>query len=155
MVQLDGLWDARKHNCAMGYTAQFMIATGADGSITISEQPGAHCCGCMPNCFGQTMTILKVSEGEYSSKYYGRTVKATVISDNEILFNGTDGNPQRELQGCHQFCTLRGFGGRRFHLATKGPEVIPRSLVRQLHVGCQCRRGDLAVVITEAIASTK
>lgn len=38
MVQLDGLWDARKHNCAMGYTAQFLIATGADGSITISEQ---------------------------------------------------------------------------------------------------------------------
>ena len=58
--QLEGDWDASKEHMACGYTAVWRITVKDEENIVIKEQPGSHCCGCVPNCFLKTHHMKKV-----------------------------------------------------------------------------------------------
>jgi hypothetical protein len=51
-------WNATG-NC--GYTAVWHISIKDDESIVVKEQPGAKCCGCVPNPNLKTHKMKKVS----------------------------------------------------------------------------------------------
>ena len=87
---LDGLWDARKDYCSFGYTAQWEIAESGD-ELTVTEQAGSKCCGCVPNCFRKTHNMTKISEGVWQGKLGFKKISLTVRGPNDLAHMTTDG----------------------------------------------------------------
>ena len=92
-MSIEGDWNATKVNCGCGYHAVWRVAYGGTGDeeITVTEQPGAACCGGVPNCFLKTHNMTKSGEGEWKGTKGFKPIKLTRTSDSELYHITTDG----------------------------------------------------------------
>mmetsp|Transcript_81 Transcript_81/g.142 ORF Transcript_81/g.142 Transcript_81/m.142 type:complete len:106 (-) Transcript_81:230-547(-) len=91
---LNGAWTQTK-TC---YKGEWVIQVADDGeSMTITEQPGSFCCGCVPNVFRKTHRMNRTSgiyrgiNYTYQGKLGGKKVFIEIVSKNEIKHMTTDG----------------------------------------------------------------
>lgn len=88
---LEGVWEARKVGaCAWGYRARWVVTAEGD-ALTVAEQPGSGCCGCVPNCILKTHRLSRASEREWRGTLCYKPVGITVKSDDELSHMTTDG----------------------------------------------------------------
>ena len=90
---IDGEWDAKKDCCSMGYTATWVVTETGD-ELTVDEQPGSHCCGCVPNCCrktGRWAHKMTKSGDEWKGRLGGKNIRLTIKDQNTLAFVTTDG----------------------------------------------------------------
>ena len=92
-ASIEGDWDATKVHCGCGYHAVWKVTAGGTGDdeITVVEQPGAACCGGVPNCFLKTHKMKKVGDGERKGTLGFKPIKLSKRSDTELYHVTTDG----------------------------------------------------------------
>ena len=98
MAGIDGEWDARKLHCACGYEATWMVREDGD-TLTVTEQPGAKCCGFVPNCFRKTHRMQAAGANEWRGRLGGKNIKLVKVSDTELEHQTTDGMMQLTRSG--------------------------------------------------------
>ena len=92
-MSIEGDWNATKEHCGFGYKAVWRVSYGGmgDDEITVTEQPGAACCGGVPNCILKTHRMKKVQDGEWKGSLGFKPIKLTKTSDAELYHVTTDG----------------------------------------------------------------
>ena len=91
-VSIEGDWNATKEHCGCGYKAVWKVQlNGGDDDITVTEQPGAACCGGVPNCFLKTHKMKKVNEGEWKGTLGFKPIKLSKRSEGKLYHVTTDG----------------------------------------------------------------
>ena len=89
-MELNGDWNSRKKYCSCGYKGIWRITVNGD-EMTVQEQPGAHCCFFVPNCFRKTHHMMKKDENKWVGNLGCKRISITRISDNELEHWTTDG----------------------------------------------------------------
>ena len=89
---IGGNWDARKEHCSCGYQAVCKV-TPVDGwdEITVEEQPGANCCGGVPNCFRKAHRMKKSGVDEWKGRLGCKPISLKKVSEKELKHVTTDG----------------------------------------------------------------
>ena len=90
---IGGDWDARKEHCGCGYEAVWKV-TPVDGwdKITVVEQPGSKCCGCVPNLIRKTHEMTRVGNSdEWKGSLGFKPVTLKKTSEKELAHMTTDG----------------------------------------------------------------
>eukprot|EP00316_Scyphosphaera_apsteinii_P010561 CAMPEP_0119309790 /NCGR_PEP_ID=MMETSP1333-20130426/16800_1 /TAXON_ID=418940 /ORGANISM="Scyphosphaera apsteinii, Strain RCC1455" /LENGTH=72 /DNA_ID=CAMNT_0007313829 /DNA_START=127 /DNA_END=345 /DNA_ORIENTATION=- len=62
-----------------------------DKSIVVKEQPGSHCCGCVPNICLKTHNMAKVDDGKWAGRLGFKPIKLEKRSERELYHLTTDG----------------------------------------------------------------
>ena len=90
---IQGDWKAEKMHCACGYHAIWTVTPDNEkwDAITIKEQPGAGCCGCIPNPCLKTHKMTRTGECEWKGRLGGKTIALRKTSDAELRHMTTDG----------------------------------------------------------------
>ena len=84
--------EARKLHCACGYHAVWTVSPlGSWEEIKVVEQPGAHCCGCVPNLCRKTHKMKRTGDDEWKGRLGGKTIALSKTTDNELRHITTDG----------------------------------------------------------------
>ena len=93
MSDIEGDWNAVKQGpCACGYRAVWKVTIDdANDGIIVKEQPGAQCCGCVPNLILKTHKMKKEGDGVYKGSLGFRPIKLEKRSNNELYHVTTDG----------------------------------------------------------------
>lgn len=90
---IDGPWEARKDSCGFGYKGTWVVtgSDSTDGSLTITEQWGARCCGCVPNPVPKTHKMQKDGPGGWSGTKGCKPIFLKKVSEHELRHMTTDG----------------------------------------------------------------
>ena len=89
-INLSGPWNAHKECCDFGYSGVWEITQNGD-KLTIVEQPGAHCCFCVPNCFLKTHNLTRTGERKWEGTLCMKPVWIEKVSETELKHMTTDG----------------------------------------------------------------
>ena len=90
---IQGDWEATKVHCACGYHAVWTVTPVGEGwdEITVVEQPGAGCCGCVPNPCRKTHKMKRTADDEWKGRLGGKPIMLSKTSDKELRHMTTDG----------------------------------------------------------------
>ena len=93
-IDINGDWDQTKA-CYKGVW-RIEVQEGGE-AITIVEQPGSYCCGCVPNCIRKRHKMKREAGSswgvnyQYKGKLGGKTVCIEIVSATKIKHLTTDG----------------------------------------------------------------
>ena len=90
---IEGDWEARKLYCTCGYHAVWTVSSLGDSweQIKVVEQPGAHCCGCVPNPCRKTHKMKRTGDDEWKGRLGGKPIALSKTTDKELRHMTTDG----------------------------------------------------------------
>ena len=91
MADIEGDWNATKEHCACGYHGVWKVAIDGKDAITVTEQPGAACCGGVPNCFLKVHRMNKVDGTHWKGSKGFKTISLEKRSNNKLYHVTTDG----------------------------------------------------------------